>query len=144
MLGAPLLPAVSRPPAAGLLGPPWNAEEVDTITQTVGGSLFPFFNVLGNLWTTVCGILLTLAIAKTLLGCLWRMKAVYDLRGFGPWILVGLWGTAFAILDIPRRILQAVAGEAVPPPEEELQALNGPGHQGQELGQEVDEIVIQP
>ena len=78
--------------------------ELDIIKMDMGFFLFLLFPLLGHFRTIFSGIMLAIMILKTLIECLFRVLTIYLDRGFGPWVLLGLWNMAYAIFYVPLGI----------------------------------------
>ena len=89
--------------------------EIESITQLVGTSLIPFYNLVGEWWSTLMGILVILSLVKMVAGFFIRIYVGYRHKGCGWWVILSAVDTAFMVLTIPIRLLAAAANDVTDP-----------------------------
>jgi len=100
--------------------------DVNWITHQVGRAISPFFSVLGDFFSTIVGLLLVVSAVKYTCGVILRTVIVYRAKGCSVMMLASIWGTLFAIIMIPWRLIHTVVDQTVKEPEHEIQPLAPP------------------
>ena len=106
-----LLSSGAHPGSLTFYGP----KELQAITDIVGNQLIPFYRWVGEYWSTIMGVLVILSVVKILFGAMVRMYIGYRKRGCGWWILSYAVDSAFMVVTIPVRIIDAATKEVTGP-----------------------------
>ena len=94
-------------------GVPFNDEQMNMISNSVGGRILFLFDWFGSYYTIIVGALFLGAIVKLLLGVGLRVYFMYRKKGFGIWLFTALWHTAFLVIGMPWKIAKGVYDGAV-------------------------------
>jgi hypothetical protein len=81
----------------GSPGLPMNSIDLSEIRDDMGNFFFPLFRIFGTWYNLVVTVLICIYFSKTATCCLWRIIAIYRVRGFGPWIILSLLDTGYII-----------------------------------------------
>ena len=114
----------------GELGIVIDREEIDLLTLTIGGTVFPFFFPLfGKFWVAVIGVLMTIVMIKSLADWMIRSYILWNERGWGWWMLGAFWATLFALIRTPHEVIKAAMERLKPPMTAETSFIetNNPG-----------------
>ena len=77
------------------------AEFTDDLKDRIIQSLFPWMGFLGSFFLNALGTIVLFGMVSTVLSALIRGIVLYRQRGCGWWLLGALWGTAFAVIQLP-------------------------------------------
>lgn len=115
VVGKITLDAVGGGGPGRALGPPLSTADLEVLTHTIGGALFPVFRLMGTYWSYLVGFLLIFSIIKVVMGVLLRVGVLWMERGCGCWLWTALWHTAFLVARIPWVTLRTVARQVLRP-----------------------------
>lgn len=109
------------------------------VLDEVGGAFIPGYRFLGKPLLWLMFIIFVAGLVKLFLTVLIRVFYVVRIKGCGPWILAGFWGTLFNILLTPARLVGEAVDHAViqafpcddKEAEHELGEVHGHGRQSQ-------------
>jgi hypothetical protein len=78
----------------------------DMMATTVGFLFFPLFHLVGRWYAAALGILIGLYITKLLFCAAWRVIVTGRQRGCGPWLILAILESGFAIVRSPYFLME--------------------------------------
>ena len=93
--------------APGHLGMVIDRNEVRGLVLEIGGTIFPFFPLLGEAWVFCIGVMIAFVMIKALIGWIIRGYILWTEQGWGWWVLGAIWSTAFTLLRTPHELMMA-------------------------------------
>ena len=85
--------------------------ETELIQQGTVAFLSPVIAFFGGWWPILFWVVFAFVVLKFLAGCCTRVVITYRKRGVGPWLILSLWSTLFAIFTIPKDLFKSINGK---------------------------------